>query len=299
MIAGARSTTDGLKREIRQSLQRTGPVSELPFKKILVPADGSKSSLQSLEMAATLAGKMGSETTIIHVIPEFVGVPAEGEPEAIGKEVVSHFDQKAESIIADARSLFAEEGLDVKTDILRYRDPSDAIQDFAEDGEYDLIVMGNGEDDRWELDTVGGVAEKVARGWKGSVLIVKKMCGFARMSVVVGTGRDEALFELAVNLAKAFGSQFKVISAPSDGKASADALLETYQRRAKELGLVPQGEAMPKRNIKQLNAMLTTDLTQLLLVQRPTPGIVSRILGGRDWPYKVVASCPCSVMICP
>jgi nucleotide-binding universal stress UspA family protein len=241
---------------------------------------------------------MGSETTIIHVIPESVAVPAEGEPQAIGREVVSHFDQRAESIIADARSLFAEEGLDVKADILRYRDPLDAIQDFAKDGEYDLIVMGNGEDDRWELDTVGGVAEKVASGWKGSVLIVKKTCGFSRISVVVGAGRGGALFDLAANLAKDFGSQFKVISAPSDGKASADALLETHLQKAKELGLAAQGEAMPKRNVKQLNGMLTTDLTQLLLLRRPAPGIVGRIFGGGDWAYKVLMSCPCSVMIC-
>jgi len=271
----------------------------MSFKKILVPVDGSKSSLQSLDMAAALAKKMGSETTIIHVIPEFVGVPAEGEPKAIGNEVVSHFDQKAESIMADARSLLAEEGIDVKADVLRYRDPADAILEFAKDGEYDLIIMGNGEDDRWELDTVGGVAERAAKRWSGPVLIVKKTCGFARISVVVGSGREEALFGTAANLAKDFGSQFKVISAPGDGKASGDALLDTYLQKAKGLGLVPQGAAMPKRNLKQLNSMLTTDLTQLLLVERPASGMFSRIFGGGDWAYRIVASCPCSVMVCP
>ena len=288
-----------LQKRNKAQLQRTGPVRELPFKKILVPVDGSKSSLQSLEMAATLTKRMGGQATIIHVIPEFAGVPAEGEPQAIGREVTSHFDQRAESIIADARSLFAEEGLEIKADILRYRDPPDAILDFAKDGEYDLIVMGNGEDDRWALDTVGSVAGKVARSWKGSVLIVKKTCGLSRISVVVGADREAGVLELAANLAKDSGSQFKVISAPSDGKASADALLGRMLQRARDLGLAPQGEAMPKRNVKQLNTLLTTDLTQLLVVQRPTPGIIGRIFGGGEWAYKVFMSCPCSVMICP
>jgi len=267
------------------------------FGRILVPVDGSKSSFQSLEMAATLSKRMASEATVIHVIPESAVAPAEGEPRAIGKEVVSHLEQNAESIISSARSLFAEEGLEVKSDVLRYRDPSNAILEFAEDGAYDLVIMGNGEDDRWELDSVGRVAEKVTKTWKGSVLVVKKTCGLSRISVVIGSEGETGVLELAADLARSFGSQLKVISAPRDGKAAADSALEVQLRKARELGLAPQGEAMPRRDVKQLNRMLSADLTQLAILQKPTPGILGRFLREGGWAYRVLLSCPCSVML--
>ncbi len=87
--------------------------------KVLVPVDGSDSSLQAEKTARIIAKKTGATVTVLHVIREIdeyyrMLYAAQGLtydiPNSVIMEILEHTEQEANKIINDARVLFSEEG---------------------------------------------------------------------------------------------------------------------------------------------------------------------------------------------
>ena len=150
-----------------------------PLKRILVPVDFSPCSDAALELAADLAEQYGAEVDILHVwqppqeLGAFVGlssVPIEGGrhlslTQFIMAEAQDDLDGLVEQL--DDRQLAAvrahlEEG-----------SPRRVILDFAEQGTFDLLVMGtNGRTGLAHL-FMGSVTEWVVRHAQIPVLTVR------------------------------------------------------------------------------------------------------------------------------
>ncbi len=181
--------------------------AESYFKKILVPVDGSHSSLHAEELAALIAKNFSSKVTVIHVISHDLLHPGSQlrhqVPSSVLSEISDWFSQAGKKIIWDAEALFKEEGIEIDAKIIEYEDPAETIIRMARAEKYDLVVMGNRGETEAEVMSLGSNAEKVSRHAECSVLIAKQKTGLSKILVAVdGSQSAEKALEHAVQLAK-------------------------------------------------------------------------------------------------
>ncbi len=142
--------------------------------KILLATDGSEYSLQSLQKVIPLAKAVQAKLTILSIAEE---MPFLRGTEGLSKEeletLYSSIAREAEIGLNNAKELFEAEGLDVKTSLKAGR-AAETICKVAEDGDYDLIVIGDtGRGGLKEL-FLGSVSNKVAHQARTDVMIVKR-----------------------------------------------------------------------------------------------------------------------------
>lgn len=107
------------------------------FEKILVPIDGSESSLHALNRAVNIAKKFDSKITLINVywISAFRLTPAQLV------DYVVDIRKAGEEILEEGKSIVKAEGVSVES-ILKEGHIVGEILKTAKEGNYDLIVMG-------------------------------------------------------------------------------------------------------------------------------------------------------------
>jgi len=122
------------------------------YKRILVALDGSEQSCKALDHAAAIAEKLGSELTLLTVVPRVMLpiLPNAGLGSVTmtsAKNMIQEQEKMRDvyqDVLADAEARVRSEhpNLNVST-ILREGHPSATIVDVAEKEGYDLIVMGS------------------------------------------------------------------------------------------------------------------------------------------------------------
>lgn len=139
------------------------------LKKILVAYDGSEGADRALQFALDLAKKHQAE----------VGALAVSERSPIHDAALNELEEETEFFqryyqnqILKAQGVAAEAGISLKT-YLETGHPAQTILKVAEDGQFDLIVLGHrGLSGVW-AKLLGSVAEKVSSHAHCSVLIVR------------------------------------------------------------------------------------------------------------------------------
>jgi nucleotide-binding universal stress UspA family protein len=138
--------------------------------KILVPVDGSKSSLEGARMAADLAKAKGAEVTLLAVVPAYsdndLEITARARDSLEGK-----LNALATQAIDQAKGLLA--GISLKSFVVNSNDIADEIIKMAEEEGFDLIVLGSRGRKPAGRFTVGGTALKVVSHSPCSVLVAK------------------------------------------------------------------------------------------------------------------------------
>ena len=179
------------------------------FENILVPVDGSASSIAAEEMAASIAKKTASKVTVLHVRQEFS--MHYNIPEMHG-ELEGAVEQQADKIINSALALFSEEGVVAESQQMTGEDPAETVLEFSEKN-YDLIIMGvHGENEKDQY-TLGSVTKKVITHTKLPILITKKSPHLSSMLVCVdGSEQSITALELAVRLAGKLGSKVMLLN---------------------------------------------------------------------------------------
>ncbi|MCS7205136.1 MAG: universal stress protein [Leptospiraceae bacterium] len=139
------------------------------IKKILVPIDGSQPSLKGLEMGLVIAENASAELTILEVIEEFGPLPGyyEAPPPNVNrvKWVADQRFEKIHPILEDTKVKWerrVEEGY-----------AADTIIRIAEEGNYDLIVIGSRGMNFIGRFLLGSVSDRVVHHAPCSVLVVK------------------------------------------------------------------------------------------------------------------------------
>lgn len=138
--------------------------------RILVAADGSKYSKKALFKAKQLATSLGIEVVVITVvnISDNVYVQNRELKTELGKTALSH----AHNVLKDAEEIF--EGFPYKfSTVYKNGDIVDEIVKFAEEGSFDLLIMGSRGLGAFSRTLLGSVSDKVIHHIKTSVLIVK------------------------------------------------------------------------------------------------------------------------------
>jgi len=169
--------------------------------KILIPVTGSERSKEALDYA--LKQFPDADVTALHVLTSGsgdIGSMGSGDPSPFHKAVSSGDDDSesgdlsaigpggedifggddslgseeevAEQFLAAVQAYTKKRGADIETDLMR-GNPHRAIVKRAEDGDYDMVVMGNHGRDGVARVLLGSVAEKVVRRSPVPVLVVR------------------------------------------------------------------------------------------------------------------------------
>lgn len=138
------------------------------FKKILVPIDDSEHSRHAFRYALGLGKTQNAQVTLLHCyarIPMLIGGSAR---QSLVDEYVKGAEELIAPYVARFRELVGEPAV-----LIREGRPGDVIVDEAENGDYDLIVMGSrGHSDLGGM-LVGSSAHRVLAAAPCPVLVVR------------------------------------------------------------------------------------------------------------------------------
>lgn len=144
------------------------------FKHILVPVDGSDTSMLSVAKAAGLAKAFGSEVTAVYVLDPypFTGVGADF---AYGQaQYLSAATAEANNALEAVKKLMTEAGVEVKTMVGEGHAIHEGIVRVADSVGADLIVMGSHGRRGLEKLVLGSVAQRVLSTARIPVLVVRQ-----------------------------------------------------------------------------------------------------------------------------
>jgi len=148
------------------------------FNKILVPVDGSPSSLHAVESAAKMVVEgCARELTILHVTlyPKDVlmveGFSSRFDYPQFQQEVMEKINEVGRQIIEKAKAKVPPEV--PVTSRLENGPPAETICEVAEKGGFDLIVIGHRGLGRIQRLLLGSVSTKVTTIAPCSVLVIK------------------------------------------------------------------------------------------------------------------------------
>lgn len=139
-------------------------------KKILVAVDGSKNSERAVIEAKKYAELITAEITLLTVIKP-LATAYYGNME-LSKVDSEKLESGKEAVLNNALKLFEGYNGEVHTK-LRKGNPADEILKEAEDGEYDLIVMGSKGLGAFSRTILGSVSNKILNHTRTNVLIIK------------------------------------------------------------------------------------------------------------------------------
>ncbi|MBZ5611393.1 MAG: universal stress protein [Acidobacteriia bacterium] len=148
--------------------------------RILVPVDGSAGSQHALDALNSFFDLGSAEITLLHVL-ETLWLPLEPEEESLGAndpeyrqatQLLMELRREAEQLLAEARSrvLASHPGVTIS---IREGTAANEILSEADQGGYDLVVVGASEAANMKRSVLGSVSSKVAWSAPCSVLVVR------------------------------------------------------------------------------------------------------------------------------
>lgn len=138
------------------------------YEQILVPTDGSSDAEKGVEHGVELASSVGATVHALYVIEEG-GNPWKSDPMEDQLEEARSFGERITGEVAD---LAADAGVECVTDVRVEPKVHKEINEYAEEEEVDLIVMGSGYHGRFG-GLLGSTAEKVLRSAELPVTTVR------------------------------------------------------------------------------------------------------------------------------
>jgi len=148
--------------------------------RILIPIDGSAGSQHALDALNSFFDLESTDITLLHVL-ETLWLPEDREEESLGAgdidfaqagQVRAELRREAEQLLAEARAGVLEHHPGVTTAI-REGVPANEILSEADQGDYDLVVVGANEANDMKHSVLGSVSSKVAWNAPCSVLVVR------------------------------------------------------------------------------------------------------------------------------
>ncbi|MBI5409758.1 MAG: universal stress protein [Nitrospirae bacterium] len=210
------NSTEGLKNFCTIALLHfcTFRAKVLPmgrYRKILAAVDGSDSSKNAFRQACKIVHDDKSWITVLTTIPVYQDqFDVLSTREKIGKKL----QEEGEKILAGIREIANEEDVYIRTKI-EEGTPFQTIVDAADEGGYDLIVMGRHGMKRLEKTLVGSVTARVIGHSQSDVLVVPHDSAIGWKEILLPTDGSKycrAAAEKAIDLAKSYGGQLRIVS---------------------------------------------------------------------------------------
>lgn len=141
------------------------------MKKILVPIDGSEGSKLAIEEAKNLGKFYDAEITLFNVVSYVASNPYMLDTIRSG-EVKDVFTKESREMLERTMAEFEDYDGKVDSEVV-VGDPAKEIIKKAEDGHYDLIIIGNRGLGAFSRAMMGSVSGRVINHVNTSVLVVK------------------------------------------------------------------------------------------------------------------------------
>lgn len=138
------------------------------FKKILLAADGSDHSVRAAEKAIYLANQ--AEDSIIHLV--YVLDDRKSKSDVLHSWNIPDISQHRKDVVKPVEEILEASGVHYESKFLR-GDPGPVIVDYANDHQFDLVVIGSRGLNTLQEFVLGSVSHKVAKRVDRCVLIVK------------------------------------------------------------------------------------------------------------------------------
>ena len=139
--------------------------------KILIAVDGSKFTRRMLAYLAAheeLLGP-GHAYTVLHTL---LAVPPRAASFVGGDAVHTYYEEEAEAVLRPIRAFFRQQGV-IAEFVHAVGHPADEIAKLAEDGSFDLVVLGSHGHGELANLVLGSVATRVLAKCSRPVLIVR------------------------------------------------------------------------------------------------------------------------------
>jgi len=140
----------------------------IPFKRILIATDGSRSTENAISVGIDLAKMMGARVTALNAVdgPVLMSAPADAEM----AKLYTLLEKEGNASVMHIKELGDAAGVTVDTKVISGT-PAKVILDVSAD--HDLIVMGTLGRTRMAKILIGSVAEKVVKLAKCPVMVVR------------------------------------------------------------------------------------------------------------------------------
>ncbi len=144
----------------------------MPPKLILAPVDFSDPSREALDVAVSMAERLGASLLLVHVTPVIADLP---EGVSIFKE--DEYDQglteTAEQRLSDLAATIAQKNVQVRTELGSANDVGMELVRIAEDEHADMIIIATHGMTGWRTIPFGSVAKKVVEQAACPVLVLR------------------------------------------------------------------------------------------------------------------------------
>lgn len=279
------------------------------YRRILVAVDGSESSKNAFRQACRIALEDKSWLTVITTIPSYEDL---FQMPSIQEKVSIALRAEGEKIVAEIKEIAAEEDTYIKT-LLEEGTPFDTIIDTAEEGNYDLIVMGRLGMKRIEKALVGSVTARVIGNSQRDVLVFPLNTKIGWNNIMLATDGSKysiSATDKAIDIAHSYGGEVRAVSvvdvteefqteAPEAVDrlvAGAKGFVEEVRKKAETQGvriepLVREGETY--KVITELAKKFATDI--IVMGSHGRTGIKRLLMGSVT--EKVLGYAPCPVLV--
>lgn len=148
--------------------------------KVLLPTDGSETADKAIVFAARLLENTSCKVTMLSVVeePVYSAFWSDGliAPEVLmppPEELREELDLKAEEALKESAKPLRDAGIEVQAKV-RFGNPAGEIIQEAEEGEYDMVLMGSHGRGALGGFLLGSVSNRVAHHAKCPVLIARQ-----------------------------------------------------------------------------------------------------------------------------
>jgi nucleotide-binding universal stress UspA family protein len=144
------------------------------MRRIVIATDGSSGAGDALELGYELAADTGADVSVVyvrHAPSGFLGAP-------YYQDVITDEAQHARGVIADAKLYATRYDVDPDYDVLE-GDPAEAVLDFAQARDADVIVVGSRGLGRVAGALLGSVSREIVQRAERPVLVAKARAAVA------------------------------------------------------------------------------------------------------------------------
>jgi len=140
------------------------------MKRILVAVDGSEAARRAVTMAAQIAERFGAQLELVHVMPP---PPVFSEPAVIVNvaDLERAQYEAARTLLSRAEAEAARPGVTVTTKLMA-GPAAEVIAERAEEGQFDLVVVGSRGRNMIASALLGGTSHRIIHLSKKPVLVV-------------------------------------------------------------------------------------------------------------------------------
>jgi nucleotide-binding universal stress UspA family protein len=140
---------------------------------ILTATDGSDGAIRGVQYAAYLATHLGCKVTLIHVVESsHMYLSLDVTNEKLRHKLKEQLIESGRSIVRLSQKPLTDAGIAASYEITEGR-PAYVICKYAEEGNFDLIIVGNHGLGKVSRVLLGSVSDEVVQAAKCPVLVVR------------------------------------------------------------------------------------------------------------------------------